>query len=181
MADSYTCKGGRKTAGSNKPTASKESRTEMRINPPAELPKLGKELICPFQLFQGLDGAEGMSPVAGLGGWLPKRMAWVSMCLCPSLQLISEGCAGQKAPALGAAGSWSLGAGREGWRWSLPSERRVSGLTRWVSRRLFIVLVAKCYIKGWKGLNEFRPSAASRVAAPGMEACKRTSPGGPSH
>lgn len=48
MADSYTCKGGRKTAGSNKPTASKESRTETRINPPAELPKLGKELICPF-------------------------------------------------------------------------------------------------------------------------------------
>ncbi|NWT60817.1 Z512B protein, partial [Erythrocercus mccallii] len=41
MADSYTCKGGRKTAGSNKPTASKESRTEARINPPAELPKLG--------------------------------------------------------------------------------------------------------------------------------------------
>ncbi|XP_014109610.1 PREDICTED: zinc finger protein 512B isoform X4 [Pseudopodoces humilis] len=41
MADSYTCKGGRKTAGSNKPTASKESRTETRINPPAELPKLG--------------------------------------------------------------------------------------------------------------------------------------------
>ncbi|KAM7090674.1 zinc finger protein 512B isoform 4-T5 [Ciconia maguari] len=42
MADSYTCKGGRKTAGSNKPAASKESRTETRINPPAELPKLGK-------------------------------------------------------------------------------------------------------------------------------------------
>ncbi|KAM7038207.1 zinc finger protein 512B isoform 2-T4 [Acridotheres tristis] len=41
MADSYTCKGGRKTAGSNKPTASKESRTETRISPPAELPKLG--------------------------------------------------------------------------------------------------------------------------------------------
>uniref|UniRef100_A0A8C3Q609 Zinc finger protein 512B n=1 Tax=Geospiza parvula TaxID=87175 RepID=A0A8C3Q609_GEOPR len=41
MADSYTCKGGRKAAGSNKPTASKESRTETRINPPAELPKLG--------------------------------------------------------------------------------------------------------------------------------------------
>uniref|UniRef100_A0A8D0FRD3 Zinc finger protein 512B n=1 Tax=Strix occidentalis caurina TaxID=311401 RepID=A0A8D0FRD3_STROC len=41
MADSYTCKGGRKTAGSNKPAASKESRTETRINPPAELPKLG--------------------------------------------------------------------------------------------------------------------------------------------
>uniref|UniRef100_A0A8D2NJF9 Zinc finger protein 512B n=3 Tax=Zosteropidae TaxID=36297 RepID=A0A8D2NJF9_ZOSLA len=41
MADSYTCKGGRKTAGSNKPTASKESRTEARINPPAELPRLG--------------------------------------------------------------------------------------------------------------------------------------------
>ncbi|XP_041314301.1 zinc finger protein 512B isoform X3 [Pyrgilauda ruficollis] len=41
MADSYTCKGGRKTTGSNKPTASKESRTETRINPPSELPKLG--------------------------------------------------------------------------------------------------------------------------------------------
>ncbi|NXW87283.1 Z512B protein, partial [Alopecoenas beccarii] len=41
MADPYTCKGGRKTAGSNKPAASKESRTETRINPPAELPKLG--------------------------------------------------------------------------------------------------------------------------------------------
>uniref|UniRef100_A0A8C0AQY6 Zinc finger protein 512B n=1 Tax=Buteo japonicus TaxID=224669 RepID=A0A8C0AQY6_9AVES len=41
MADSYTCKGGRKTAGSNKPAASKESRTETRINAPAELPKLG--------------------------------------------------------------------------------------------------------------------------------------------
>ncbi|XP_075625181.1 zinc finger protein 512B isoform X6 [Balearica regulorum gibbericeps] len=41
MADSYACKGGRKTAGSNKPAASKESRTETRINPPAELPKLG--------------------------------------------------------------------------------------------------------------------------------------------
>ncbi|NWZ37370.1 Z512B protein, partial [Brachypodius atriceps] len=41
MADSYTCKGGRKTAGSSKPTASKESRTDARINPPAELPKLG--------------------------------------------------------------------------------------------------------------------------------------------
>ncbi|NXD65108.1 Z512B protein, partial [Eolophus roseicapillus] len=41
MADSYTCKGGRKTAGSHKPAASKESRTETRINPPAELPKLG--------------------------------------------------------------------------------------------------------------------------------------------
>ncbi|XP_009996898.1 PREDICTED: zinc finger protein 512B [Chaetura pelagica] len=41
MADPYTCKGGKKTAGSNKPTASKESRTETRINPPAELPKLG--------------------------------------------------------------------------------------------------------------------------------------------
>uniref|UniRef100_A0A8B9NTG3 Zinc finger protein 512B n=1 Tax=Apteryx owenii TaxID=8824 RepID=A0A8B9NTG3_APTOW len=41
MADSYACKGGRKTAGSNKPTASKESRTDARINPPAELPKLG--------------------------------------------------------------------------------------------------------------------------------------------
>ncbi|XP_068768199.1 zinc finger protein 512B isoform X6 [Struthio camelus] len=41
MADSYACKGGRKTSGSNKPTASKESRTDTRINPPAELPKLG--------------------------------------------------------------------------------------------------------------------------------------------
>uniref|UniRef100_A0A8V5GRF3 Uncharacterized protein n=1 Tax=Melopsittacus undulatus TaxID=13146 RepID=A0A8V5GRF3_MELUD len=41
MADSYTYKGGRKTAGSHKPTASKESRTETRINPSAELPKLG--------------------------------------------------------------------------------------------------------------------------------------------
>ncbi|XP_038022022.2 zinc finger protein 512B isoform X3 [Anas platyrhynchos] len=41
MADPYTCKGGRKTAGSNKPTASKESRTDTRINPPVELPKLG--------------------------------------------------------------------------------------------------------------------------------------------
>ncbi|XP_054701519.1 zinc finger protein 512B isoform X5 [Grus americana] len=41
MADSYACKGGRKTAGSNQPAASKESRTETRINPPAELPKLG--------------------------------------------------------------------------------------------------------------------------------------------
>ncbi|KFQ99061.1 Zinc finger protein 512B, partial [Opisthocomus hoazin] len=41
MADSYACKGGRKTAGSNKPAASKESRTETRINPPAELPRLG--------------------------------------------------------------------------------------------------------------------------------------------
>ncbi|KFW04774.1 Zinc finger protein 512B, partial [Eurypyga helias] len=41
MADSYACKGGRKTAGSNKPAASRESRTETRINPPAELPKLG--------------------------------------------------------------------------------------------------------------------------------------------
>uniref|UniRef100_A0A8B9TB83 Zinc finger protein 512B n=1 Tax=Anas platyrhynchos TaxID=8839 RepID=A0A8B9TB83_ANAPL len=41
MADPYTCKGGRKTAGSNKPAASKESRTDTRINPPAELPKLG--------------------------------------------------------------------------------------------------------------------------------------------
>ncbi|XP_035404269.1 zinc finger protein 512B isoform X7 [Cygnus atratus] len=41
MADSYACKGGRKTAGSNKPAASKESRTDARINPPAELPKLG--------------------------------------------------------------------------------------------------------------------------------------------
>ncbi|NXP23473.1 Z512B protein, partial [Scytalopus superciliaris] len=41
MADSCTCKGGRKTAGSNKPAASKESRAETRINPPAELPKLG--------------------------------------------------------------------------------------------------------------------------------------------
>lgn len=48
MADSYTCKGGRKTAGSNKPAASKESRTETRINPPAELPKLGKELVFSF-------------------------------------------------------------------------------------------------------------------------------------
>ncbi|XP_065501575.1 zinc finger protein 512B isoform X2 [Caloenas nicobarica] len=41
MADPYTCKGGRKTAGPNKPAASKESRTETRINPPTELPKLG--------------------------------------------------------------------------------------------------------------------------------------------
>ncbi|KAM9649507.1 zinc finger protein 512B isoform 9-T9 [Morphnus guianensis] len=41
MADSYTCKGGRKTAGSNKPAASKESRMETRISTPAELPKLG--------------------------------------------------------------------------------------------------------------------------------------------
>ncbi|NXH15576.1 Z512B protein, partial [Bucco capensis] len=41
MADSCTCKGGRKTAGSTRPAASKESRTETRINPPAELPKLG--------------------------------------------------------------------------------------------------------------------------------------------
>ncbi|NXA34276.1 Z512B protein, partial [Eudromia elegans] len=41
MGDSYACKGGRKTAGSNKPTASKEGRTDTRINPPAELPKLG--------------------------------------------------------------------------------------------------------------------------------------------
>ncbi|XP_069727623.1 zinc finger protein 512B isoform X3 [Phaenicophaeus curvirostris] len=41
MADSCVCKGGRKTAGSNKPAASKESRTETRINPPAELPRLG--------------------------------------------------------------------------------------------------------------------------------------------
>lgn len=48
MADSCTCKGGRKTAGSNKPAASKESRTETRINPPAELPKLGKELAFSF-------------------------------------------------------------------------------------------------------------------------------------
>uniref|UniRef100_A0A8C3PJS5 Zinc finger protein 512B n=1 Tax=Calidris pygmaea TaxID=425635 RepID=A0A8C3PJS5_9CHAR len=49
MADSYACKGGRKTAGSNKPAASKESRTETRINPPAELPKLGKELVFHFR------------------------------------------------------------------------------------------------------------------------------------
>lgn len=112
---------------------------------------------------------------------LPERVAWVSIHLCSSLQLASESCAGQKAPALGAAGSWSLGAGGEGWRWSLPLERRVPGLTRWVSRRLFIVLVAKCYIKGWKGLNEFRPSGASRVVAPGVEAGEPTSPGGPSH
>ncbi|XP_042750276.1 zinc finger protein 512B isoform X7 [Lagopus leucura] len=39
MADSYACKGGRKTAGSTKP--SKESRAEARLNPPAELPRLG--------------------------------------------------------------------------------------------------------------------------------------------
>lgn len=59
MADSYTCKGGRKTAGSNKPTASKESRTEARINPPAELPRLGKELIC---LFSGGGWGGGDEP-----------------------------------------------------------------------------------------------------------------------
>lgn len=57
MADSYTYKGGRKTAGSHKPTASKESRTETRINPPAELPKLGKE---PVFLSMEVDGAKGM-------------------------------------------------------------------------------------------------------------------------
>ncbi|XP_046786825.1 zinc finger protein 512B isoform X3 [Gallus gallus] len=39
MADSYACKGGRKTAGSTKP--SKDSRAEARLNPPAELPRLG--------------------------------------------------------------------------------------------------------------------------------------------
>ncbi|XP_065610604.1 zinc finger protein 512B isoform X4 [Cyrtonyx montezumae] len=39
MADSYACKGGKKTAGSTKP--SKESRAEARLNPPAELPRLG--------------------------------------------------------------------------------------------------------------------------------------------
>uniref|UniRef100_A0A8C9LBC2 Zinc finger protein 512B n=1 Tax=Pavo cristatus TaxID=9049 RepID=A0A8C9LBC2_PAVCR len=39
MADSYACKGGRKTAGSTKP--SKEGRAEARLNPPAELPRLG--------------------------------------------------------------------------------------------------------------------------------------------
>ncbi|XP_048818635.1 zinc finger protein 512B isoform X6 [Lagopus muta] len=39
MADSYACKSGRKTAGSTKP--SKESRAEARLNPPAELPRLG--------------------------------------------------------------------------------------------------------------------------------------------
>ncbi|XP_072205868.1 zinc finger protein 512B isoform X4 [Excalfactoria chinensis] len=39
MADSYACKGGRKTAGSTKP--SKESRAEARLNPPTELPRLG--------------------------------------------------------------------------------------------------------------------------------------------
>ncbi|XP_054029658.1 zinc finger protein 512B [Dryobates pubescens] len=39
-SSSYPCKGGRKTGGSTKPTVSKE-RTETRINPPAELPKLG--------------------------------------------------------------------------------------------------------------------------------------------
>lgn len=71
MADSYTCKGGRKTAGSNKPAASKESRTETRINAPAELPKLGKELG--FSFHGGVDGAEGTSPVAGVGRQLPKQ------------------------------------------------------------------------------------------------------------
>ncbi|XP_015737499.1 zinc finger protein 512B isoform X6 [Coturnix japonica] len=39
MADSYACKGGRKTSGSTKP--SKESRAEARLNPPTELPRLG--------------------------------------------------------------------------------------------------------------------------------------------
>lgn len=104
----------------------------------------------------------------------------VSACFCSSLRPSGEGCAGPKKPqALGAAESRSLGTGGEGWRWPLPFEGCASGLTRWVSHRLFIVLVAKCYIKRWKGLNEFRPSAVSRVAAPGMEACERTSPGGP--
>lgn len=64
MADSYACKGGRKTAGSNKPAASKESRTDARINPPAELPKLGKE---PAFLSPEAVGAEGTgSPFRGL-------------------------------------------------------------------------------------------------------------------
>lgn len=88
-------------------------------------------------------------------------------------------CWAKKAPGPGAAESRSLGTGGEGWRRPLPFAGRVSGLTRWVSRHLFIVLVAKCYIKGREGLNEFRPSAVSCVVAPGMEACERTSPGGP--
>lgn len=174
MADSYTYKGGRKTAGSNKPTASKESRTETRINPPAELPKLGKELICPFsgggwgredELRGRSWGVAAKTSGLGLDVSAPHFDSPVRLCW-------------PKSPS---SESWLLGAGGEGWRWSLPSERRVSGLMRWVSRRPFIVLVAKCYIKGWKGLNEFRPSAASRVAAPGVEACWRTSPRGPSH
>uniref|UniRef100_A0A8C8R847 Zinc finger protein 512B n=1 Tax=Pelusios castaneus TaxID=367368 RepID=A0A8C8R847_9SAUR len=42
MADSYTCRGGRKVAGSRKTSASKEgSRTEMRVNLIPERPKLG--------------------------------------------------------------------------------------------------------------------------------------------
>lgn len=64
MADPYACKGGRKTAGSNKPPASKESRTDARINPPAELPKLGKE---PAFISTQAIGAEGTgSPFRGL-------------------------------------------------------------------------------------------------------------------
>lgn len=179
MADSYACKGGRKTAGSNKPAASKESRTETRINPPAELPKLGKELGFSFRG----GGWGGGDELRGWGGGCQNkgvRVHQVSACLCSSLRPTGESCAGPKKPqTLGAAESRSLGTGGEGWRRPLPFERRASGLTRWVSCRVFIVLVAKCYIKGWKGLNEFRPSAVSCVTASGMEACEWTSPGRP--
>ncbi|KAM7149895.1 zinc finger protein 512B isoform 1-T1 [Macrochelys suwanniensis] len=41
MADSYSFRGGRKAAGSSKTSASKGSRTEMRVNPTPEPPKLG--------------------------------------------------------------------------------------------------------------------------------------------
>ncbi|XP_009323239.1 PREDICTED: zinc finger protein 512B [Pygoscelis adeliae] len=71
MADSYACKGGRKTAGSNKPAASKESRTETRINPPAELPKLdplcgcGEALAAFILLTAALDAAGHLHPGRG--------------------------------------------------------------------------------------------------------------------
>lgn len=73
MADSYACKGGRKTAGSHKPTASKESRTETRINPPAELPKLGKELV--FSFPRGGWG-RGYEPSSRGWGGATKTWGW---------------------------------------------------------------------------------------------------------
>lgn len=70
MADPYTCKGGRKTAGSNKPAASKESRTETRINPPTELPRLGREWGFSFRGggWGGRDELRGSGTAAKHGG-----------------------------------------------------------------------------------------------------------------
>ena len=83
MADSYACKGGRKTAGSNKPAASKESRTETRINPPAELPRLGKELGFSF-CGAGWGGGDKRRGRGG-GCWKEGvRARRVSACLCSS-------------------------------------------------------------------------------------------------